>query len=118
MSQKQHEAERLARVIRNYWKARGKSPLVWVARQMASSSSTDFRYIFGVRSDMVGGWPRTFPATPKPIAKISYAPMPDSPSPFAALAGMGQRLFVIESHGPSNRLWCDVGGKGGGHVNT
>lgn len=109
MSNKQQEAETLARIIRAYWTARGRSPLVWVERQEVTASATDARAVYVVRSDMVGGRPRTFPAISKPTLKIVSGVKSDSPSPFAALAGMGQRQKAIKPHGPSNRIWREPG---------
>lgn len=91
MTSKQHEAEILAGAIRAYWHAHGKCPLVWVDRQLASSSATETRFIYAVRSDMVGGWPRPHAAAafPKPALKIVPAPKSESASPLAVLAALG-----------------------------
>lgn len=55
----EHGAHRLAATIRNYWRLRGFSPLVWVHKQFSSASPTDGdRVIYVVKSDMVGGQPK------------------------------------------------------------
>lgn len=50
-------AYRLAGRIRAFWNARGFSPQVWVERLLMTSSPTDERERFIVKSDMVGGRP-------------------------------------------------------------
>jgi hypothetical protein len=106
MSCRENEAKALAATIRAYWHVRGHSPLVWIDRQLAPSSASDVRSIYSVRSNMVGGWPSAIPspALPKARLKINPGVTADSTSPLACLAGIRQRLKVIDSVRPSNRF--------------
>ena len=96
------EAEALAGRIRAYWERLGYKPAITVIQQHACASDTDSRLFWVVRSDMVGGRPRSkCPAAPK----INPGVKSDSTSRVHALARAGQREKLIESVAPSNRVW-------------
>jgi hypothetical protein len=90
------EAKSLAATIRAYWFAKGWSPLVWVERELCSSSAADQRFIYGVRSDMIGGWPRPMATPSSPTLKIVSGVTPDSDSRIAALCRIGQQKMAKE----------------------
>jgi hypothetical protein len=103
MSQREDEARALAAIIRAFWQARGRSPLVWVERQAVNASATDERAVTVVRSNMLGGQPRAFALTavPRSRLKIVSGVQRDSASPFAPLAGIRQRLAANAAVRPS-----------------
>ena len=113
MSTGENEAEALAALVRGFWRTRGHDPRVWIEAQAVRASATDSeRVIWGVRSDMVGGRPKTAPApadrsTPPKMAPDSNS---ESPSPFQCLAAIRRRLELNESVRASNDSWRDRAG--------
>lgn len=113
MSPSPGDANRLAAIIRAYWKRQGLCPAVRVEQEEARASPTATgRTLWVVRSDMVGGKPRpAVPAAsivPKTVSGLTGNPH----SPFAPFAAIRQRL-AAEATVRAPKAAC--GGHGGFH---
>ena len=102
------DANRLAGIIRAYWKRQGLSPAVRVEQEEAQASPTATgRTLWVVRSDMVGGMPRPKTSLSAPAPKIESGLAGNPHRPVAPLAAIRQRLEANESVWASKAVWSE-----------